>query len=184
MSTMLQDLKYGLRQLGKNPGFTAVAVLTLALGIGANTAVFSVMNAVLLRYLPVPNPQQLVYLHTDSIPSGGSETGNPPNTLNMATFQQFRTEHRVFQSLAAFVPLAVGKVSVRSGQEAEAASVDMVSGNFFSGLGVRLARGRAHRKMKPPTLRQPWSATTTGRANLPAILQRLARPFTSNPCRS
>ncbi|HEV2248256.1 MAG TPA: ABC transporter permease [Terriglobia bacterium] len=143
MSTLLQDLKYGLRQLGKNPGFTAVAVLTLALGIGANTAVFSVVSAVLLRYLPVSHPQQLVYLHTDGMPSGASETGNPPNTFNMASFEEFRTEHRVFQSLAAFVPLAVGKVSVRSGQEPETASVDMVSGNFFSGLGIRLARGRA-----------------------------------------
>jgi predicted permease len=143
MSTLIQDLKYGLRQLARSPGFTAVAVLTLALGIGANTAVFSVMNAVLLRYLPVPNPQQLVYLHTDGMPSGASETGNPPNTFNMPTFEQFRNQHQVFQSLAAFAPLAVGKVSVRSGQEAQAASVDMVSGNFFSGLGVRLARGRA-----------------------------------------
>ncbi|TAM83931.1 MAG: ABC transporter permease [Acidobacteria bacterium] len=143
MSTLLQDLKYGLRQLGRNPVFTAVAVLTLALGIGANTAVFSVMNAVLLRYLPVPNPQQLVYLHTDGMPSGASETGNPPNTFNMASFEQFRNEHQVFQSLAAFAPLAVGKVPIRSGEEPETASVDMVSGNFFSGLGVRLERGRA-----------------------------------------
>jgi predicted permease len=143
MGTLMQDLRYGLRQLARNPGFTAVAVLTLALGIGANTAVFSVMSAVLLRYLPVRNPQQLVYLHTDGFPSGASETGNPPNTFNMPSFEQLRNEHRVFQSLAAFVPLAVGKVSVRSGQEPETAGVDMVSGNFFSGLGVRLARGRA-----------------------------------------
>ena len=143
MSTLLQDLKYGLRQLGRSPGFTTVAVLTLALGIGANTAIFSVINAVLLRYLPVPNPQQLVYLHTDGFPSGASETGNSINTFNMPSFEQFRTQHRVFQSLAAFVPLAFGKVPVRSGEQPETASVDMVSGNFFSGLGVRLARGRA-----------------------------------------
>jgi len=129
--------------LTKNPGFTAVAVVTLSLGIGANTAVFSVMNAALLRFLPVPNPRQLVHLHTTGMPAAATETGNPRYTFNLASFDQLRAGHDVFSDLTAFVPLAIGKVAVRFGKEPEEAAADMVSGNFFSGLGVRLARGRA-----------------------------------------
>jgi len=143
MSTLLQDLRYGLRMLTKNPGFTAVAVVTLALGIGANTAVFSVMNAARLRFLPVPNPRQLVHLNTTGMPAAATETGNPRYTFNLASFEQLRAGHDVFSDLTAFVPLAIGKVAVRFGKEPEEAAADMVSGNFFSGLGVRLARGRA-----------------------------------------
>ena len=142
LETLLQDIRYSVRQLRKNPGFTAVAVLTLALGIGANVAVFSVMNAALLRYLPVPNPQQLYYLQTAGRPNSATGTGSEGLCFNEASFEQLRNAHGIFTDVMAYVPLGIGKVSVRYGEEPEEASVDMVSGSFFSGLGVRAERGR------------------------------------------
>jgi predicted permease len=142
LETLLQDIRYSARQLRKNPTFTAVAVLTLALGIGANAAVFSVMNAALLRYLPVPKPQQLYDLRTTALPGYATETGSVGYSFNEATFEQFRNTRGIFTQVMAYMPLAVEKLSVRYGEEPEEASVDMVSGNFFSGLGVRAERGR------------------------------------------
>ena len=138
-----QDFRYAFRQIGKSPGFTAVCVITLALGIGANTAVFTVMNTVMLRYLPVPNPQQLVYLHTTGWPNNASQTGFFDDlSLNQPTYEELRHRKDVFSDLVAFVPVSVGKTAVRFGRQSEEARADMVSGNYFSGLGVRLARGR------------------------------------------
>jgi len=142
MNALLHDLRYGFRMLAKNPGFTAVAVLTLALGIGANTAIFSVMNAALVRRLPVHDPEQLVRLHTTFQPENTSQTGYNDTSLTEPVFEQLRQQRNVFSDLVAFVPLSFRKVAVRFGGEPEEANADMVSGNFFSGLGVRLARGR------------------------------------------
>jgi predicted permease len=137
------DVRYGLRMLRKNPGFTAVAILTLALGIGGNTAVFSVMNTVLLRNLPLPHPEQLVYLRLpNDQPAGASSTGDSDTSFSDPVFEQLRNERRAFSDLVAYVPLSEDKVAVRIGQEPEEAEADMVSGNFFSGLGVAFARGR------------------------------------------
>src|SRR5262249_41874376 len=123
------------------PGFAAVAVLALALGIGANTAVFSVMDAVLLRSLPVRDPQQLVYLHTSDFPGG--QTGHGDTSMRMQVYETLRQESRIFSDLIAWVPLSTsGGIHARYGSEPEAIKADMVSGNFFSGLGVSAVRGR------------------------------------------
>ena len=143
MNALVQDVRYGIRMLAKSPGFTAVAVLTLALGIGANTAIFSVMNAALVRRLPVPDPEQLVRLHTTDQPPNTSQTGYNDTSLTEPVFEQLRQQHNAFSELVAYVPLSFRKVAVRFGSEPEEANADMVSGNFFSGLGVRVARGRA-----------------------------------------
>ena len=143
LETLLQDLRFSARMLRKSPGFTAVAILTLALGIGGNTAVFSVMNTVLLRYLPLPNPQQLVFLRLPNGPPHGlSTTGDDDRSFSYPVFEALRKEHAVFSDLMAYMPLAVDKVAVRIGGDPEEAEGDMVSGNFFSGLGVSFARGR------------------------------------------
>lgn len=144
MNSLVQDLRYALRQLRNSPGFALTAILTLALGIGANTAIFSVMNAVLLRGLPVPDPQQLVYLHVpNGQPPGAGNTGNDETSFSEPVFEQLRQDHRAFSDLIAFVPLSIsGKAAVRFGDTPEEAEGDMVSGNFFSGLGVQPVRGR------------------------------------------
>ena len=110
---MIQNLRYALRQLRRSPAFTAVAVLTLALGIGANSAIFSVMNALLLRYLPARDPQQLVYLHTTRNPSGASQTGHGDSSLTMPVFEQLRKRKDAFADVVAYVPLGIGKVAIR-----------------------------------------------------------------------
>jgi predicted permease len=142
MPILLQDITYAWRQLKKSPGFAFVAILTLALGIGTNTAIFSVMNAVVLRYLPVSSPQELVYLLGANRPGNTSQTGDDDFSFTEYTFEQLRNQHQSFSDIMAFVPLGLPTIAVRYGDEPEEARADMVSGNFFSGLGVRLARGR------------------------------------------
>src|SRR6202521_4378020 len=142
MQTVLQDLRYGARSLAKNKVFTAVAVITLALGIGANTAIFSAMNGVLLRSLPVKNADRLVWLRFQNQPRETSQTGYGDRSHSEPTFELLRAQREVFADLVAFVPLSFSKSIVRLGDAPEEAAVDMVSGNFFSGLGVPAALGQ------------------------------------------
>jgi predicted permease len=117
-------------------------VVTLALGIGANTAIFSAMNAVLLRSLPVKDAHRLVWLRYQNQPRETSQTGYGNHSLSEPTFEQLRTQREVFADLVAFVPLSFSKNIVRLGDAPEEAGVDMVSGNFFSGLGVPAVLGQ------------------------------------------
>src|SRR5215469_2702911 len=140
--TIIQRLRYALRQLGKSPIFTAVCILTIALGIGANTAIFSVMNAVLLRSLPVPNSDQLAYFHLRNQPMTTTQTGYADMSMSMPVFEAMRARQDVFQDVMAFAPLAFEKVAVRIGNEPEVVFGEEVSGNFFSGLQVQPVIGR------------------------------------------
>ena len=141
LDKLARDVRFGLRSLVQSPGFALTAMLTLALGIGANTAVFSVMNAVLLKSLPVNDPQRLVYLRTSNAPRG-TGTIDSNETFSYPVYDALRKQHGGLSPLMAFVPLSGTKVAVRVGAEPEEAEGDMVSGTFFSGLGVSLPLGR------------------------------------------
>ena len=131
----MNDLKFAIRQLLKSPGFTAVAVLTLALGIGANTSIFSVVNAVLLRPLPYPEPNRLVAV-CESNPRLGLEQ----YVTSMGAYSDWREQNSVFEELGAATMLGQTPVSDKTGSVmAHAASV---SANFFPLLGIRPILGR------------------------------------------
>lgn len=142
MWNLLQDIRFALRQLRKTPGFAVVVVVTLALGIGANTALFSVMNAVLLRSLPVRQPDQLFYLTHENMPNGVSQTGDPQITYTMNVYNRLREDHSVFSDVIGYVPLSIGKTAVRYRTMPEEVNADQVSGNFFSALGVAMSAGQ------------------------------------------
>jgi putative ABC transport system permease protein len=132
---LLQDIRYGLRALARNPGFTAVAVGALALGIGANTAVFSVFNSVLLNPLPYPDPGRLVWLWPID-----ARTGHPFGAISPPDFVDYRKQNTVFAYLSAFMPL---DLTLTGSGNAERVPAAAVSAGFFETLGVKPALGRA-----------------------------------------
>ena len=141
LDKLLRDVRFGIRSLRESPGFASTAILTLALGIGANTAMFSVMNAVLLKSLPVSDPSRLVYLRTSN-PPRGTGTIDSTQTFSYPVYDALRRQNTALSLVMAYVPLSGSKVAVRYGAEPEEAEGDMVSGTFFSGLGVSLPLGR------------------------------------------
>src|SRR5467141_1478178 len=136
LDTVLRDLKYTIRMLARTPGFTAVAVLTLALGIGANTAIFTLLDQVLLRLLPVKDPQQLVLLTMRGRHYGSNWGGN---AVSHPMFRDFRDHNEVFSDMFCRFPTSA---SLSFGQQAERESVELVSGTYFSALGIVPAMGR------------------------------------------
>ncbi len=154
MQTLLQDLRYGLRMLAKSPVFTAIAVLTLALGIGANTAIFSLIDAVMLRSLPVNNPAQLVVLRWSAhkapkihgyMSSGDCATDmrfgapNPSGcSFSEPVFREIEKAN-VFSGAAAFSN--TGRLDLTGNGPASVISGQVVSGDFFRALGVQILPG-------------------------------------------
>jgi predicted permease len=132
MNALFQDLKFGLRMLAKNPGFTAVAVLTLALGIGANTALFSVVNGVLLNPLPYPEPNQLVTLHE-------SKLNFPYGSISYPNFRDWQRDNHTFSSMA--IARGYGFTLTGAG-EPEQVRGEFMSSDFFPLLGVKPLIGR------------------------------------------
>jgi putative ABC transport system permease protein len=135
---LVQDLRYGLRQMRRNPGFTAVAVITLALGIGANTAVFSVVRAVLLSRLPYSDPDRLVCI-TDVFP--GVLPSSLDNLVADPDYLHWRGQNQVFQFVAAYGQLR--GLNLGSKDELERVDATDVTWDFFPMLGVRPALGRS-----------------------------------------
>lgn len=149
MQTLFQDLRYGARMLVKQPSFTLIVVFTLALGIGANGVIFSLVNALLLRPLPVDKPQELAAVYTSDFSSGELGASSYPD------YVAFRDRNQSFSGLVLYVPqplsLNVDGVNERTFGE-------IVSGNYFSVLGLRPALGRG---FLPEEDRKPGAAAVT-----------------------
>ncbi len=133
LEALIRDVNYGLGMLRKNPGFTTVAVLTLALGIGANTAIFSLLDGVLLRPLPFPDPDRLVLVWLDSANLPGQESVQSWPT--MGDFVDWRARNRVFQEMGTLDRLSPFQLT--GGGDPEEVESAIVTAGFFRALGVQ-----------------------------------------------
>src|SRR6185437_5591809 len=142
LDILLQDVRYTVRKLMRDPGFTLVAVLILALGIGANVAVFSVVNTLMLRPLPFPNPQELVWIAPPPAKCGLSCA-----TYSTDAYDEFRANTRSFQDVTGYFAFSSPgnlKLQIANGAPLPATSIDVIQ-NFFNVLGVQPAMGRLFR---------------------------------------
>ncbi|HXN71686.1 MAG TPA: ABC transporter permease [Candidatus Acidoferrales bacterium] len=148
MGSLLQDVRYGMRMLAKNPGFTVIAVLTLALGIGANTAIFSVVDSVLLRPLPDQHPESLVQISNAYLPAW------PRLGLSPGDFEDWRQQASSFSEMAAYADVAQG-FNLTGAGEPERVQADFATSNLFPMLGIRPLFGRAFEPNEDKPARAP-----------------------------
>jgi predicted permease len=140
---LVQDLRFALPQLIRTPGFTAVALLSLALGIGANTAIFTLLNAVLLRPLPVVEPRQLVLFgHARLVGSTGGLPSGSTDLFSYSFYRDFAAQTPSFSGTIAVSSIQMGSHISMDGGHAEHINIDLVSGSYFNVLGVKPALGR------------------------------------------
>jgi putative ABC transport system permease protein len=139
MRELIQDVRYGLRLLAKSPGFAAVAILTLALGIGANAAIFQLIDAVRLRTLPVKDPNQLAIVHIDKKNWGSGDFNGPYAEFTFPLWQQVKQRQEAFSSIAAW---GTDSENLANGGEIDNVTTIWVSGEFFQVLGVEPFLGR------------------------------------------
>ncbi len=140
---LLQDVRIGVRALAKSPGFTLVALLSLALGIGANTAIFTLLNAVLLRPLPVQHPEQLYLFGKGEWV--GSQDGMPNKSWQLFSdpfYKEFAAQTQSFAGVAAQSSIQMGSHISLGGGATEHVRIDLVSGSYFNVLQVPPALGR------------------------------------------
>jgi len=141
MNKLMQDLRYGLRQLKRSPGFAATVIITLALGIGANSAIFTIFDQVMLRMLPVSNPKELVRFEWTGgySGSGSSFGGELANYFSYPMYKDLRDHNSVFSGVVAADRTSVG---VSWHDQAEDEDAEVVSGNYFDVLGLKPVTGR------------------------------------------
>src|SRR5437762_13829294 len=128
MTTLLQDLRYAVRTFLKTPGFTLIAVLSIALGIAANTSIFTLVNAVLFKPMPVSHPEQLVALYTTE------PNSRYPGEFSYPDYRDYRDHNEVFSDLFVHYGTAVSMKNLSD--KAELIWSELVTGNYFTGLGV------------------------------------------------
>jgi putative ABC transport system permease protein len=163
-----QDVRYALRMMRRSPGFTGVAILSLALGIGANTAIFSLIDSIMLRALPVPHPEELVEFLSQY---PGEPRGNG---FSFASYEHYRDHNHVLSGLTG---ATVSLFRVRDeGREPETLDGQYVLGNFFQVLGVKPAIGRLIGPGDSAVAVVSWSY---GRAGLASILRSWAAASSS-----